>query len=228
MSSSLVSQIPLDLGHRTAFAREDFLVAPSNQEAVSWIDRWPDWQSHIFVLYGPSASGKSHLAAVWAEKSGAKYWRADDAVSDNVFDDNKAIVVDRADLLIGDKEVETKLFHLYNMAKEQQACLLMTMVQSPSQLSFCLPDLSSRLRSSQAVGISSPDDDLLSAVIVKLFSDRQITISPEVLNYVLPRMDRSFNGAIKLVTKADELALSKKKPVSIPLMRQFISEIEAQ
>ena len=111
------------------------------------------------------------------------------------------------------------------MAKEQQSSLRMTMAVPPSQLSFCIPALSSRLRSSQAIGIDTPDDALLSAVIVKLFSDRQITISPEVLKYILPRMDRSFDAAKRLVEDADKLALSQKKPISIPIMRQVLGNV---
>ena len=111
------------------------------------------------------------------------------------------------------------------MAKEQQSSSLMTMAVPPSHLSFCVPDLSSRLRSSQAIGIDAPDDALLSAVIVKLFSDRQVTVSPEVLRYILPRMDRSFKAAKTLVEKADGLALAHKKPISIPLMREVFSLI---
>ena len=218
-----VLQIPLDLGHRVAFGRDDFLVAPSNAAAVGWIDRWPEWPSHILVLYGPKASGKSHLAAVWAEKADAKFWTADDVVSEKTLQGKQSLVIERADLLIGDKDAETKLFHLYNMAKEQQCSLLMTMAVPTSQLSFCIPDLSSRLRSSQAVGIDAPDDELLSAIIVKLFADRQIEISPEVLRYILPRMDRSFSAVQKLVENADMLALSQKKAISIPLMRQVLS-----
>ena len=225
MAKNNISQIPFDLGHREAFGRDDFLVAPSNAEAVAWIDRWPDWQSHILVLFGPSASGKSHLSAVWAQKTNASFWTAEDIISEKTLSDKRSLVIDRADLLIGDAEAETKLFHLYNMAKEQQSSLLMTMAVPPSQLSFCVPDLSSRLRASQAIGIDAPDDALLSAVIVKLFSDRQIKISPEVLRYIIPRMDRSFDAAKQLVADADKLALSQKKPVSIPIMRQVLSNI---
>jgi chromosomal replication initiation ATPase DnaA len=225
MKTGLNIQIPLDLGHREALGRDDFLVAPSNQEAVTWIDRWPEWPTHILILYGPSASGKSHLAAVWAERSKASFWTVEDVVSDKTLSNNQTLVIERADLLIGDREAETKLFHLYNMAKEQQTSLLMTMARAPSQLEFCIPDLSSRLRSSQSIGIDAPDDALLSAVIVKLFSDRQIQIGPEVLNYILPRMNRSFEAARKLVEQADIIAMAEKKAISIPLMRKVFSAL---
>lgn len=221
--SNGIFQLPLDLGHRTATRRDDFLVTSSNQEAVAWIDRWPDWHSPVLVIHGPAACGKSHLSDVWALQASADVWAIDDVISDKEMANNAALVIDRADLLIGDVEAETKLFHLYNMAKEHQGSILMTMARPPSQLDFCIPDLSSRLRSSQAVGIQAPDDVLLSAVIVKLFNDRQMKISPEVLNYILPRMDRSFDAARTLVERADALAMSKKKGISIPLIRDLLN-----
>ncbi len=223
MQNNKLSQLPLDLGHRVAYGREDFLVSPSNAEAVAWIDRWPDWVSHILILHGASASGKSHLAAVWANKAKASFWTSDDVLSDKTLGTQTSLVIERADLLIGDRETETQLFHLYNMAKEKNCSLLMTMGVAPAQLSFCIPDLSSRLRASQAIGIESPDDTLLSALIVKLFADRQMTITPEVLRYLLPRMDRSFTAARDIVEKADALALSEKRAISIPLMRTVLS-----
>jgi len=218
-----MTQIPLDLGHRETLGRDDFLVTPSNQDAVAWIDRWPDWQSHSLIVYGPSASGKSHLASVWAEKSKASYWDMAQDMEKKMSSLDSATIIERADLLIGDEDAETCLFHLYNLAKEGGTNLLLTMTRSPAHLEFCIPDLASRLRASQAVAIESPDDALLSAIIVKLFSDRQVKISPEILRYILPRMDRSFLAARRLVDKADTLALANKKPISIPLMREVLS-----
>ncbi len=215
-------QLPLDLGHRIAYGRDDFLVSPSNVEAVTWIDRWQEWTHPVLILYGPAASGKTHLAAVWAAQSKAFFWTVDDVISEKPLAGYKALVIEHADLLIGDRDAETKLFHLYNMAKEQNFFCLITTTAPPSQLSFALPDLASRLKSSPSVGIHAPDDTLLSAILVKLFADRQITVAPDVLRYILPRMDRSFVAARHLVEKADNLALAQKRPISIPLIRHVI------
>ena len=132
------------------------------------------------------------------------------------------VAVDRADFLIGDIEGERGLFHLYNAVKESGATMMMTSCVPPSELDFVLPDLSSRLRAAQTVRINPPDDTLLSAVLVKLFADRQLKVSTDVIRYLVPRMERSLDAAVKLVADADKLALSEKKAITVPLVRQIL------
>ncbi|MAM35065.1 MAG: DNA replication protein [Micavibrio sp.] len=226
MQSQKNTQIPLDLGHRTAFGRENFLVTESNSEAVAWVDKWPAWPTPVTILYGPAASGKSHLLSVWCDKTNAS------SISPHVVADYSRtqlerkkitpVAVDRADFLIGDIEGERGLFHLYNAVKESGATMMMTSCVPPSELDFVLPDLSSRLRAAQTVRINPPDDTLLSAVLVKLFADRQLKVSTDVIRYLVPRMERSLDAAVKLVADADKLALSEKKAITVPLVRQIL------
>lgn len=223
--TALAQQIPLDLPHRTAQGREDFLIAPANRDAVTWIDLYPDWSAPVLVLYGPAASGKSHLAAVWAARAGAAFAPMDDLSAYNAEDLAALapnLVLDHVDPWLGDRAAETTLFHLYNMMKEQGRSLLFTMRAAPVRLNFAVPDLASRLRAAPSVAIQAPDDTILSAVLVKLFADRQLSISEDVLAYILPRMERSFAAARDLVAAADRLALAEKKPVSIPLIRRLL------
>ncbi len=226
MSSGPAQQIPLDLGHRVALGREDFLVAPCNADAVGWIDRWPVWPAPAFVLHGPAASGKTHLAAVWKNKAHAAWVDAAD-LTDHDANELAALadhlVIDHLDPWIGDRAAETTLFHLYNLMKERGTSLLVTMRAAPGQIDFVLADLSSRLRAAPAVTIQPPDDTVLAALLVKLFSDRQLNISADVIAYMLPRMDRSYAAARDLVARADHLALSEKKPVTIALLRQVLA-----
>lgn len=195
-------QLPLDLGHRNAMGRDDFMVAPSNAAAVAWIDRWPDWPGPALVLYGPPACGKTHLAAVWQARS-------------------QMPLVDDADRMIGDPVQEEALFHLYNMQKEQGGQLLITMSAAPQNAPFVLPDLASRLRAAAHVEIFPPDDTLLAAMLVKLFHDRQLQVGAEVIDYILPRIERSYDAARDLVEQADQLALSSKRAISVPLIRNI-------
>lgn len=223
--SLAAAQIPLDLGHRPAQGREDFLIAPSNQDAVAWIDRWPDWAAPALVIYGPVASGKSHLAAVWGERSGGA--KIDTAMlvekeASQIAETAEHLIIDNIDLWLGDRAAETTLFHLYNLMREEQRSLLLTMNMAPSHISFAIPDLASRLRAAPAAAIQPPDDTLLAALLVKLFADRQLQVSCEVLNYLLPRMERSFAAAHELVREADRLALAEKRPVSVPLVRRVL------
>lgn len=223
--SPLSQQLVFDLGHRPAHGLQDFLITASNADAVAHIDRWPDGTAPALILYGPAACGKTHLSAVWCERTNAVRLDAE-ALSNGdaraLFASGDNLLLDPIDPWIGDRTAETTLFHLYNLCREQGHALLLTMRASPARLDFALPDLASRLRACPAVAIAAPDENLLAAVLVKMFADRQLTISAEILHYILPRMERSFAAARDLVIRIDERALRKKRPVSIPLIRELL------
>jgi len=205
MTSGQPSQLPFDLGHREAFTREDFWVSSSNADAVSWIDRWPEWGAPGLVIYGATGCGKSHLAHVFATLSNGRA---------HIFDD--------ADLLVGKPESEEKLFHLYNAFTETGRHLLLTGKTPPRDWPFILPDLRSRIQSLPAVQVGAPDDHLCGILVAKLFSDRQIFVPQEVVQYILSRAERSFGALRRLVGDIDRLALSRKKPVTIPLVKEIL------
>ncbi len=220
-----VRQLAFDLGHRPAHGREDFLVAPSNHDAVKWIDLWPDWPAPALVLYGPAACGKTHLSAVWRERVKAALVESAELVNasaNELIKRGRHFLIDSVDPWIGDRAAETTLFHFYNLAKEQGKTALLTMRAAPVHLDFALPDLASRLRAAPAAPIQAPDETLLGAVHVKMFADRQVIIGSDVLNYILPRMERSFAAARDLVERADQMALAEKRAVSVPLIRQLL------
>jgi len=219
-------QYPLDLGHRTALGREDFLIAPSNEDAVAWIDLWPEWPAPSLILYGPVASGKSHIAAVWGERAQAvcvKPETLNETSARELAENYKHIILDDADHLIGNIAGEKGLFHLYNIFKEERRTFLMTLQDPPVRRQFALPDLASRLRAAPTVAIREPDDMLLSALLVKLFSDRQLRVNHDVLSYIVPRIERSFEAARDLVDRADRQAMSEKRAISIPLIRSLLT-----
>lgn len=223
-----MKQIPFDLGHRTAMGRDDFLIAPNNQDAVAWIDLWPEWPAPVLILYGPIASGKSHLAAVWGEKANAACVRPsslNDASIREIASAAKHIILEDADNLIGNVEGEKGLFHLYNLFKEERRSVLLTMQEPPVRRTFAIPDLASRLRAAPAVAIREPDDVLLGAVLVKLFNDRQLRVSTDVVSYILSHMERSFEEARRVVADADLRAITEKRAVSVPLVREILQKI---
>lgn len=225
--SHALEQIPLDLGGRTALERQDFLVAPCNEDAVAWIDLWPEWPAPCLVLYGPIASGKTHLGAVWSEKSSAICVKAS-SINENVIRDivdmKHHVIIEDADNLIGNLDGEKGLFHLYNIFKEEGRSFMITLLEPPIRRSFALPDLASRLRAAPSVAIREPDEQLLIAVLVKLFSDKQIRVGEDVLKYIMPRIERSFEAVRDLVDEADRRAMLEQRKISIPLMRDILNQ----
>lgn len=214
-------QLTLDLGHRPAFGREDFWVAPGNREAVDWIDRWPAWSTHALALFGPAGCGKTHLAQVFALKAKARILDPADITSAAVADivaGHKALVVEDGEAVAD----SAALFHLFNAVRENAGFLLLTSREPPARWPVALPDLKSRLSAIPAVRIAAPDDAMVEAVLVKLFADRQVTVGPEVIAYLVRHMDRSFAAMRSLVARADGLALAEKRPVTVPLVKGLL------
>ncbi|WP_052657562.1 DnaA ATPase domain-containing protein [Thalassospira sp. HJ] len=219
-------QLPLALEMRPALGRDDFMVADCNSEAVAWIDQWPKWPVPALCLYGPKGCGKSHLAEVWRARSGALQIAAGNLAGQ----DADAILGDASGLVIEDADGgldETVCFHIYNMLKERGGHLLLTASQPPSRWQIDLPDLKSRLGAALVCEISPPDDDLIVGLLIKLFADRQIPASPQIISYVLPRIERSFAALSELVTAIDRRALAEKRAVTLPLVRSVMEELSA-
>lgn len=218
-----VAQLPLDLGHRPALDREDFLVAGNNQAAVAWIDRWPEWPSPVIALYGPAGCGKTHLCQVWRKRSGAVQIDAAGLAAAEppaLLGEAKACVIDGIEAaLTGNRDLQQRLFHLHNMMVERRGYLLLAGRLAPARWACELADLQSRLSAAMAIEVGAPDDVLIEAVLVKLFADRQLKVGPEVIRYLLPRMERSFAAARALVATADRESLAARREITIPLLR---------
>ncbi len=215
-----VRQLALDLPHAESFRRDDFLESSANEAALALVDRWPEWPNRIAAIVGPRSSGKSHLAAIWAERTGARIVAGSALEHSDVPAQlaTAALVVE--DITPGRID-EAALFHLFNLAQEDEAYLLLTAPQRIDGAGFTLPDLISRLRAIPSVTLAAPDDALLSAVLVKLFSDRQLAIGEGVIAYLLPRMERSLAAAREIVAQLDRAALSRGRAVN----RQLAAEI---
>ena len=183
-------QLALSLGFRERYGREDFLAGPSNAAALALVDRWPDWPAAAVALVGAEGAGKSHLAAIWAERAGAR------AIAGHAITQagvptalaTGALVIEDLREGAGD---EAALFHLLNLAREEGAFLLITARTPPSGWSVRLPDLASRLRALPTVALAPPDDALLRAVLVKLFADRQLAVDEGLVGFVAARIERS-------------------------------------
>lgn len=210
-----LKQIPFDFAPRTYMGREDFMVAPCNKEAFNMVDSWPNWLAQGLIIYGPKGCGKSHLANLFADK--VKIF-ADKPIKvsfihasrinlrnvNKIANENQSIVVEN----LTPKANMEALFHLFNLYNTEGRYMLWTAEQAPSRMAFALKDLQSRLNMLPSVEIKEPDDIMLQTLIVKLFNDRQILISPDVLNFIVNNAQRSFEYIGKLVEECDNISLA--------------------
>lgn len=225
-----VRQLALELPHRPALQREDFLVAPANELAVAWIDRWPRWPQPAMLLHGPAGSGKSHLCSVWRRASGAVDLPGEALKSQeppSLLGAHRAAVIDGFDTLVADcredaPALERRVLHLYNLLREREGHLLLTGRNPPAGWRIALPDLRSRLGAAPAVELGRPDDRLIEAVLVKLFADRQLRVAPDVIRFLLPRIERSFAALRDLVAELDRASLAARREITIPLARAVL------
>lgn len=217
------SQLPLPLPYAPQYGRDNFIRGRCNDAALALVERWPDWPAHIILLSGPAGSGKTHLAHIWAARSGAAILRAaelDRRVPTDLFR-TSGLVIEDVDVR---RVPEKPLFHLINSAGEAGARLLITSRGPAADWHVGLPDLRSRLRMAAPVALQEPDESLLRKVLVKLFADRQLGVDKTVIDYVLVRMERSLNSARRLVDALDRAGLAAGQPITRPLAARILSE----
>lgn len=216
-------QLPLDLSRRPGFSRDELVVTPANAAAVALVDRWPDWPSPVVVLAGPAGAGKSHIAEVWRQRSGAlPVARGSIEAAAIEAASARPILIDGVDGPVD----EAGLFHLINAVRAAGSNLLLTSRRFPAAWRIGLPDLVSRLRAATIVEIAEPDDLLLSAVMTKLFADRQIQVEPHVVSYIANRIERSLSTAMRVVDRLDAAALSRQTRISRSLAAEIVSSMD--
>lgn len=215
-----VSQLALSLPPVPVFTRESYFVSDANREAHGWIEAWPSWPAHGLILSGPHSSGKTHLARIWQETAGAA-----EVFPSEVREQPAQSLLARAPHLLLEHFEETggdeTLLHLLNAAREQKACLLLTTRLSAGEWPFRLPDLTSRLAALPRASLTPPDDQLLAAVLTKLFSDRQLRAPHEVVEWLVTRIERSLLSAQECVECLDRAALDHGRRISLPLAQKL-------
>lgn len=223
----MANQLTFDLAlPPPTYAREDFVVADGNREALAWMDRWPDWPAPALSLSGPTGCGKTHLGRIWAARSGAVTMEGTDfegkSVADltELADASPAIVIEEAQ-----RAPERALFHLYNLMRERRGSLLLISPEPPARWSIALPDLASRLRAAPAVAVAPPDDELLGSIILKQLADRQLHAGPGVVQYLVSRMERSAEAARRVVAALDRRALAERREIDRRLAIDVLADL---
>ncbi len=222
----MTRQLAFDLPAKEALGREDFFVSPANAHAVAMVEGWQSWPSRKLALVGPSGAGKTHLAHVWAAQAQAQIVQAAALPRLDIPTLAQAnIAIEDVPMIAGNAEAEVALFHLHNLALAEGHSLLMTAHLPPSRWGLILPDLTSRMEGTANVIVESPDDDLLMAVLMKLFSDRQLSPTPDTIPYLTRRIDRSFDMARQVVAALDHAALSQGREVNRKLAGEVLDGV---
>ena len=216
-------QLAFALPHAESLSRDNFLEGPANEAALALVESWPDWPNRVMLLVGPEGSGKSHLAAIWAEAAGARSTSAHALSSAEVPGElaTGALVVE--DLKQAEFD-ERALFHLLNLAREDAASVLITARIAPASLEIELRDLRSRLRAIPVVSLLPPDDQLFRALIIKFCADRQMSVDETVVSYLSSRIERSFVAARQAVELLDSEALRLGRPVTRALAAELLRQ----
>lgn len=225
----MTRQLVLDLPPEPRLTRADFCVAPPNRMALAAVDGWRNWPSRKMLLVGPPGAGKSHLAQIWAADAGAVLIAASALATADIaaLAAGGAVAVEDAEMLASNTAAEAGLFHLHNLLAFSGA-LLVTARTTPRDWGLALSDLTSRMQASPLTRLDPPDDALLSAVLAKLFSDRQLAISANLIPYLVARMDRSIAAARVLVAALDAKSLSQHRPITRALAAEILESHDSE
>ena len=219
MNDQLILKFPT----HHAYKIEDFYVSSSNQEAYDLIDSWPRWIKRTVNIFGPSGSGKSHLASILKNKTSSLQIESNN-LNDEIFfkfKTKEALIIENLD----EKVSEKLLFSLWNAAYQDNKYLLITSKKPINSFNFKLKDLISRLNSSLIIGIKLPSDDLISVILAKNFSDKQITVEKKHIDYIIKRIDRSYEKISQFILTLDKYSLKKGSPFALKMIKEVLKMV---
>ena len=215
-----LNQLLLELDYKTNFNEHDFYLSKSNSNAFNLINRWPDWNKKILNISGEKFSGKSHLANIFKLKSKAFLINGSE-IDNSIFKSLKlyeSIIIDDFE----ECNKEEILYSIFNLIDQDSKYLLINSLKPINEIKYRLPDLTSRSKNCLYAEIENPDDELLFAIILKNFSDRQIKIEKKIINFIISRIDRSYRKIDEFIYKIYELSLKKKKPINLKTIKEIL------
>ena len=219
----MTDQLILKFPSNKVYLKEDFYVSPSNQEAYDFVDSWPKWIKRIANIFGPTGSGKTHIASMLKNKISSLEVQSE-ALNDKIFFEFKTkevIIIEN----LNEKVSESLLFSLWNVALQDNKYFLITSKKPINSYKFKLPDLKSRVGSCLSIGIKLPSDDLISVILAKNFSDKQIKVKKKHIDYIIKRIDRSYEKISQFISTLDKYSLKKGSPFGLKLIKQVLKMI---
>ncbi len=219
MSDQLILKFPSS----NAYLQEDFYVSSSNKEAYDFVSSWPKWHKRIVNIFGPKRSGKTHIASILRRKTSILEVEASQ-LDDKIFFNYKtkeALIIEN----LNEKVSEELLFSIWNVALQDNKYLLITSYKPINSYKFILPDLKSRANSCINLGIKLPGDDLISVILAKNFSDKQIKVEKKQIDYIIKRIDRSYENISRFISILDKYSLKKGNPINLKLIKEVLKMI---
>lgn len=219
----MAQQLSLTLPVRTARGRDDFFISPANAMALALVENWPNWPSSKLAIIGDAGAGKTHLAHVWAQTSGAAIVTAKDLVHYDIpaLASGPVAIEDVPDIS-EDTAAQKALFHLHNLVLAEGHALLLTGIGEPAHWALGLADLQSRMQGTTVAALQNPDDSLLTALIVKQFQDRQLAPTVDTVPYLVKHMDRSFEAVRDVVRSLDQMSLAEQRPITRAMAKRIL------
>jgi len=216
-------QLILKFPSKNLYLEEDYIVSRSNKEAYEFINSWPKWLKRVVNIFGPPGSGKTHIGSLLKSKTPTLKVEGS-LLNDKIFFEYKtkeALVIENMSNNIS----ENLFFSIWNLALQDNKYLLITSKNPISAYKFKLPDLKSRVNSCLSIGIKLPDDDLIGVIIAKNFSDKQINIEKKQIDYIVKRIDRSYEKISKFISILDKYSLKNSAPINLKLIKEVLKMI---
>ena len=216
-------QLILKFPEQRAYKKEDFYVSPSNQEAYDFVNSWPKWLKRIVNIFGPSGSGKTHLVSLLKNKISCLHINSKNLNEDSLlkFKTKELIIIEN----LTENISEELLFSLWNLALHDNKYVVITSLKQINHYKFKLEDLISRINSSLFIGIKLPSDDLISVILAKNFSDKQIRVEKKHIDYIIKRIDRSYEKISQFILTLDKYSLKKGSPFALKMIKEVLKMI---
>ena len=223
----MANQILFSFGNKNSYEIDDFFISQANEMAYNQIALYPNWGeerlSKVCLIIGPYFSGKTHLANIFAAKSGAKFIELKDLQQPYSIERYAAYIIDDFEQKL---QYEERIFHIFNDCLDQKKFLLILSSQAKSELAFTTKDLASRIQATNSIEISDPSIELIEAMIYKNFADRQVTISPEVVKFIITRLERTYRAVEQLIERINQKSLIKRSKINLNLAKEVLQELE--
>ncbi len=215
-----LNQLLLNFNHKQNFNYSDFYVSKSNYYAFQLIEKWPKWEKNILNIYGEKFSGKSHLSSIFLDKNkGMKVTEKE--IDEEIFKKFKLfenIIIDNYKNVCDEK----LMYSIFNLVDQDNKYLIINSISPINEINFKLNDLKSRSKNCLFAKIDNPDDELMFAIILKNFSDRQIQVDKKLIDFIIKRIDRSYGKIADFIYKVDELSLKKKKAIDLKIIKEIL------